>query len=170
MSPHLPELLDPWRWAELGKRVSGRMAMARFTRLAGLIAGGAPEVEVELGLAIDVHGRAIVSGRARAELSLQCQRCLRRMSYPVDVRFRLAVVGSASEAERLPDDIDPLLLGEGRLSTLDLIEDELILSLPLVPRHPPEQCAVQQGRPSGPSDPEAVGPFEVLGALRQQRD
>lgn len=171
MSPHLPELIDPWRWAELGRRVSGRIETAGLKRLSDLISGVAPEVEVDLAVEQDDQGRIIVSGRVCTELTLECQRCLESMPYPVDVRFRLAVIESAGEAERLPEALEPLLISEGRLRVLDVIEDELLLSLPLVPKHAPEQCAVYREGSAAPQEVAAnVGPFAVLGALKQRQD
>ncbi len=170
MSPHLPELIDPWHWAELGKRISGRIETTRLKRLADLIGGAAPEAEVELALGRDDQGRVIVSGRVGVELMLQCQRCLELMPYPLDVRFRLAVVESPGEAERLPESLDPLLIDEGELRVLDVIEDELLLSLPLVPRHASEQCLLYREDSAAPQEaPAAAGPFSMLGALKQRQ-
>ena len=113
----------------------------------------------------------IVSGRARTELRLRCQRCLEAMPYPVDVRFRLAVVQSAGEAERLPEALDPLLISEGRLRVADVVEDELLLSLPLVPKHAPEHCAPHGDGSAGPRETTATaGPFSMLGAIKRRQD
>jgi uncharacterized protein len=171
MSSRLPELVDPWRLADARKRLSGRLALARLGRLGRAIVGGEPWVQADLGFLRDERNRAIVTGRVKAELELQCQRCLEPVSFPVDLALRLAVVENDAEAARLPDEIDPLLVDSGRLHLADMIEDELLLALPQVPMHDPGSCPAEGSVGFGEAEADAGGnPFAALAELKRRDD
>ena len=59
---------------------------------------------------------------------------------PVDTTFRLAMIESEAEIERLGEEYEPLLLDDSLVSVAELVEDELLLCLPIVPKHDTEEC------------------------------
>jgi uncharacterized protein len=89
----------------------------------------------------------------------------------VDVHGDLALVQGPMEAEQLPAELDPLMLLEGApLEVCRLVEDELLLSIPVSPRHEAGTCQAH-GEQSGQSATEtpqeaAPNPFEVLASLK----
>ncbi len=175
MSSRLPEYVDPWRLTDTGKIFSARIDVAMLPRLAEAVLEPVGEVDLELMFDRDDQGQARVHGVIRAHLTLECQRCLGPMSYTLDTQLNLALVAGAEEAERLPDSYDPLLVEEPRIRLLDIVEDELLLSLPQVSRHAPEQCfARAPDRPAQQldqdQDPETVtkkaNPFAALAELK----
>jgi uncharacterized protein len=110
---------------------------------------------------------------AHAHVTLQCQRCLQALQEPLALERRFRFVASEAEAERLDaesDDNDHLVL-EPRLNLRALVEDELILELPLVPRHEGD-CPEPLPQAAVPADePEArPNPFAALAALRKPGD
>ena len=109
--------------------------------------------------------------RADVVVTLQCQRCLQSVVQPLAVDRRLRFVRSEAEAERLDEasDFDVLVLLP-RLDLHDLVEDELILALPLVPRHE-ERCPVPLPIPVDdlPDEAPAPKPFAALAVLRNSR-
>ena len=141
MSGGLPAFIEPVRLAELGRSLAGRLPLERLRRLAELLVDRRGEAEVRLDFRQEGRGRVVVLGRIGALLRLTCQRCLEPFDFAVDVPVHLVVVGSDAEAERLAEEEDPLLLGEGQaLSLAEMVEDELLLALPQVPAHPPPGC------------------------------
>lgn len=107
--------------------------------------------------------------QAEADVPLQCQRCLQAMSEALRVRRRFRFVRSEEEALRLDDESeDDVLALPARLDLLEFLEDELILALPIVPRH--DECPVPLPLPSAASPDEAEtqapNPFAALAALR----
>lgn len=173
MSSSLPEYVDPWRLTDTGKTFSARVEVAMLPRLAAAVLEPVGDVDLKLVFDRDDQGRARVHGVVRAHLTLECQRCLGPVSFSLDRQLNLALVAGVDEAERLPDSYDPLLVEEPRIRLLDIVEDELLLSLPQVPRHAPDQC--QAGRPDEPSrqlvqDPETAvqeaNPFAALVELK----
>ena len=108
--------------------------------------------------------------QARAEVALQCQRCLQPMASTIDIDRVFRFAADEREAERLDEETDDeVLVLEPSLDLHALLEDELILALPLVPRH--EECP-QPLLPAMPSDDAGddasakPNPFAVLAALR----
>jgi uncharacterized protein len=120
------------------------------------VAGGDAEVWLHL------HGSA--------QVPLQCQRCLQTLVEPLVVDRHLRFVRGEDEAARLDEDSeDDVLALPPRLDLRELLEDELILSLPLVPRH--EQCPkplVPAGDDQAPDEKEVLHPFASLAALRSR--
>lgn len=117
------------------------------------VAGGEPEIWLHL--------------EAHAAVSLQCQRCLQPMAEQLDVDRRFRFVRSEEEAERLDEaSEDDVLTLPPRLDLRALVEDELILALPLVPRH--AQCPRPLPMPQDGAGDEASAPhpFAALAGLR----
>jgi uncharacterized protein len=76
-----------------------------------------------------------------ATLQLVCQRCLDPLAHPLRTRVEMGLLETDSMDTRLPEGCEPITLDGGRLLPAQLIEDELIVSVPLVPRHAlPEEC------------------------------
>nr|WP_328988181.1 YceD family protein [Thiorhodovibrio winogradskyi] len=101
-----------------------------------------------LHFARDVARRPVVHVAARGLLRLTCQRCLGIMDWRLDEYSVLALVQGFDEAGRLPDNYDPLLLEEPLLQPLKLIEDEILLAIPAIPRHP--RCNAPDSPLTGP--------------------
>ncbi|MCX8049379.1 MAG: DUF177 domain-containing protein [Methylohalobius sp.] len=93
---------------------------------------GAAKVE----LTFSQIGKVVaVTGRVEADLEVVCQRCLEPVRIEVRAVVNLGVVTSIAEGDMLPEPYEPLLLEEEKLRFSDIVEDELILAIPVVPRH-----------------------------------
>jgi uncharacterized protein len=109
--------------------------------------------------------------QAEAGVVLQCQRCLQAMPQPLGVDRRFRFVRGEDEAARLDEETedDDVLALPDLLDLRDLVEDELILALPLVPRHDgpcPEPLPQPANDDSTDRAAEAEHPFAALAALR----
>ncbi len=170
LNERLPVHIEPRRLAESRRILEGTYAVAEMPRLLASLSEEQGEIAVELQFGIDEEGIRYMRGRLRAELGLQCQRCLETMRYPLETELSLAIVSGEAEAEMLPEHYDPLFVDAEPLYLKDLIEDELLLALPIVPRHPEGECGIESGN-SG--DDEEVGepeqkdnPFSVLASMK----
>jgi len=173
MSQRLPDFVDPWGLADAGKRFRGSIPLRELERLCSALAGCDGDVEFEIAFRRDHQRRALIEGSVRASLSLQCQRCLQTMAHAVDSRFQLAVIEVADEVERIPEHCEPVQVEEGQLSPLALIEDELLLSIPQVPKHDPSICRIDpvlirddEADQDGLERESTVNPFAVLATLK----
>lgn len=135
MSDRLPVHVDPVSLAEKGRAIEGDVPVEAFRRLAGWLHASEGALTVSLRFGRDDAGRHVVQGRIRGTLELLCQRCLVPYRLPVDLEPTLVLVTSEAAADALPGDLDALVVDARRsMHTVDMIEDELILALPLVPR------------------------------------
>lgn len=179
----LPPAMDLFEFVRRRLHVRGQFSIHHLSRLLdGLpeqpVAGQAG-AEQDAGIAsFEARGLGEVDGKALLELSvhavlrLECQRCLETMRYPVDGKTTFEVVRSESELgsddESEDDDEPERIVGSRRFDLAALIEDELILGVPYIPRH--ETCPGQSEKPAA-ADPDAVerpSPFAVLGQLKNQ--
>lgn len=136
MSREYPDWLDPWKAAEGRRTYSGSMPLARMGRLAPLLASSDGQVEFTADFAFDQQGRVTIDIEVQAELPLVCQRSLEVYLQPVRRKSLLGVMEDMAEEAMMPDNYEPVVANHGRLALLDLVEDELLLGLPQVPRNP----------------------------------
>jgi uncharacterized protein len=79
-------------------------------------------------------------GIAVAELTLHvepqvvCQRCMQPLSWPIESRGRVALVTDLAAADRVPEGLETYLTEGDRVSVRELVEEEILLALPIVPK------------------------------------
>jgi uncharacterized protein len=176
MSSRLPDFVDPWHFADIGKRITGTVTLADLPRLGPFLQETDGQAEFELVFSRDEGKRACISGFVKAELVLQCQRCLGPLRVEVDSVINLVAVEGVGEAEQLPESVEPLLMEESRVRLADLVEDELLLSIPQIPRHTSGPCATDNvikdsvSPEAAEDDQEKVeNPFAELAALKTKQ-
>jgi len=174
MSRHVPDFINPIRAAEGGVSISGQLAFARMKRLLEIVTNPEGAADIVLDFAIDGQGTPFVHGRVRADLVLTCQRCLEAMVFPVDAEISLGIAASEEEAKRLPLQYDPVVTHGEQLSLAEVVEDEILLALPTIPRHDPAACTALENaekRLEGvdEDDKAASNPFAVLAKLKAKR-
>ena len=146
------------------------VAVARLPRLVQQLASPDGRVEGQVGFGRE-QGFAAADVTAAATLRFTCQRCLGPVSRHVESQSRVMIVGSEEEGGRVPPEFETVLAPEGRLRLADLIEEELLLALPIAPRHDdaadcPVPAGLQLDESAGPpAGGEVQRPFADLGAL-----
>ena len=143
--PHAPMpvgFLDRVRFLDLAQRgaqVAGRVPLTSCARLAEVVEAESAEINASLTLSRHDSGVAIVRGHVDAELAMPCQRCLDRVPIRVQAELKLAVV--ADETQLVPDEFEPFIATDGLGRLADLVEEEILLSLPEYPVHESlQQC------------------------------
>jgi uncharacterized protein len=111
------------------------------------------------------QGFAVVELTVQGTARLECQRCLQRMELPVDTSARIALIASESESARVPDELEPVLTTAGRISMGELVTEELLLTLPIVPLHASEAGCGKAPIPPPVHGGETHRPFADLAAL-----
>lgn len=171
--------LDVEAFAKAGAELAGELPLSQLPRLADLFHADTPASAAER-VRWQAHGetRKPLGGekqpwirlQARGCLSLECQRCLQPVAVPVEVdRHFLFVHGEDAAAQLDADSEDDVLALTRALDLVELIEDELLLALPVVPRH--EVCAAPLPRSVGEEEIEVEkpNPFAALSALKRGR-
>ena len=159
--------IEPFKWADRGAEVDVTVPLKSFTRLLDGALSDEGAVTVRCDFARDAQGVAWLSGTATTSVSLTCQRCLEAVRVELDAEFRLALVGDEAEADTLPDDEDYLVVGDN-LVLQDVVEDELILTLPLAPTHDDCEMAYVPDAAASASEDKRENPFQVLAAIKAQ--
>jgi uncharacterized protein len=166
MSRDFPDWVHPDRAAAAMRHFAGTVAVDRLPRLADMIvadAGG--ELQFELDFAHDEQRQVRVDVRVSGWVPMQCQRTLATYRQPIEAQSVVGVVASEEDAASLPEDYDPQLCPDNRLELLGLIEEEVLLCLPLVPVAPDtSRISVE------PQSADTHRPFEALAALKKGRD
>lgn len=106
---------------------------------------------------------AVVDLAVDASVPLTCQRCLQPMEWSVASRARVAIVNDATAADRVAAEFETVIAPGGRISVGELVEEELLLALPIIALHPEgEACGAQA---VDESDGKTQKPFAELAAL-----
>ena len=163
-TPSFPSRIDPWRLAAEGGRLEGELALAALPRLVAELHRAEGVVHVALIAGIDPRGVRFIRGVVRTGVELVCQRCLGSLQFALDVTVSLGLVHSEAEADRLPEEYEPLLAPEGVIGVADLVEDELLLALPQIPRHEDVRDCEANGY-RAPDRVEQDQPFATLASL-----
>jgi uncharacterized protein len=171
-----PRRLDVAAFAAAGGELAGEWPAERMPRLVAATmapADGAPRADVRWRASGE---RRVLEGagvqpslalEASTEVTLECQRCLQSMRVALHPARRIFFVPGEDAAAALDaENEDDVLALTPALDLAALLEDELLLSLPIVPRH--EVCL--QPLPLVEDDPAtspADNPFAALAALKQ---
>jgi uncharacterized protein len=168
MIDHLPDRLDLYAMAEAGRVLRGRVKLAGLPRVLPLLLSEAGELDVVLELGKDEDGTHTLCGSVTGRLVMQCQRCLESMEYPLATSFRLGLVFSQEAAGDLPARYEPLLLAREPTLIAEVVSDEVLLALPIVPMHGEDAECRALANDYAPAADERENPFAVLAQLKQK--
>lgn len=165
MSRGLPEQVDVWRMVSGRRCFSGHIPLSELPRLKDSLAHQDGTVAYELEFDIDEFDQAYAELHVQGELPLVCQRTLEVYRQSVAVSLRLGLIRREDEEAALPPGYEAFLVPpDGQVAPTDLIEDELILALPLVPARPDSVVA----QDDEDDQAERASPFAVLKTMRLQ--
>ncbi len=163
----LPSTIDPVALAEKGAHLCGTLLLKALPRLAAACRNSAGEVEVDLEFTRGEGGGDVrlMIGTIRARVSLTCQRCLEELDYELRSEPHLVLLRPGQSEDELPPEVDALTVDQPIvLSTL--IEDELLLVMPMIPLHDLEHCPARAFVTAGKRADSAAGgkpnPFATL--------
>ncbi|MBL6687634.1 MAG: DUF177 domain-containing protein [Pseudomonadales bacterium] len=143
----LPKRIRYIRLGDEESRYQGVIPVARLPRLLALLAEGPSKsdkaiqpVQALLTFKQDAPHRHIVSVEASFDYSWPCQRCLEEMEIKAASQHELVLSNRSDVIERLPVSVDYLLTEGDFVEVAALLEDQLLLAMPMVPKH--EHCEV----------------------------
>lgn len=167
----IPPHIEPRKLADREAVLEGSFALKQFDRVCDQLEGESGEVSVRLEFGRDTQGIITMQGSLDVEVQMICQRCLEAAQIPVHGEFIYAIFREDATPENLPRGYDALEVGEDPLELHDLIEEELLLALPIVPAHAPEQCRHPAGYTAAPEpsvdEVSRSNPFGVLAQLKR---
>ena len=164
-----PDRLDIKAFAQAGGHLSGHDSLLKYERLAQEAKGLHPDLLVDWKAVSEIRPEAGGPGQIWLHLSvhasfpMECQRCLTPVDVPLDVERSFRFVADEATAEALDEECDEDLLALSREFDLrELIEDELIMAVPPIPRHaqcehlPPQAAQTDDFDASAPENPFSV--------------
>lgn len=162
LDPFLPRALDQ-EWADA---YTGR----ELPRVRALALEELPlSVHAELSIVRGVVGETRLQGTIAGEMGLRCERCLQPMAWPIHLEADVVLVRPGEVPEGLGEgqevvEVDP----DGLFRPAAWVEEEILLALPLVPRHP--DCGAEHEREfePGEGDRQVENPFAVLEQLKKK--
>lgn len=173
----LPLEVDPYRLATKEERLKGTIPLQRMKRLISSLNADDGDVQIDVVFSLDANRVVLLTGTIQADLNLICQRCLEEMILPLTLDFQIAFARSEAEMERLPEDYEVTLLEDAPVMLSDIIEDEILLALPTIPKHPNDGCTSVEvnswsSQEQGEKDIENVkrdNPFDILAGLKTDK-
>jgi len=172
MSEPWSQLSDVDRLADRQADVAFEIPLDQLPRVRVQLAGSGGKVRGVAHFRREA-GFRIASLEMDGVATLVCQRCLEPMKWPLGGTARVALIAAESEADRVPQEFETVLALEDRIRVRDLVEEELLLTLPLVPLHAdPSECAGREASKNvatvaaeAAPAPDTQRPFERLGEL-----
>ena len=177
-----PDRLDVKAFVQASAHLAGHESLLTYERLAQEAKGLHPALRVDWEAQGDLRatgGDAAAPQlwlhlNVHATFPMQCQRCLTPVDVPLDVDRWFRFVADEATAEALDDDAEEDLLALSREFSLhELIEDELLMALPVVPLH--DECPTEVPMTAIDEDFEAANeerpnPFAALASIRIDKD
>jgi uncharacterized protein len=167
----LPKKLDPNKSAQLRSKYDGVYLANEMLRYSSAVVAVQAEVPVKVEFLKDAQSLTYFSGEMRSQVQLICQRCNQVFDHSVYAEFCFTPVQGTEQIDLLPDAYEPVQVDDhGEVNLFELLEDELILSLPIVPLHSQDECSVKaENMQFGKIEPEPVrkNPFAVLKELKR---
>ena len=136
MSRDFPDVLDPWKAADGRRSFQGTIPLKRMARLITLLGSDEGEARFKVSFVYDRQKNLLIKLSVDADLTLICQRSMQPYLEPVSRRSVLMVIRDLAQQDKVGGDYEPLLLENGRLELVNVVEDELLLGVPQVPRNP----------------------------------
>lgn len=153
---------DAFAFARDARVLQGTLAVSAMERLHDLLAEVSGEVSWQLEGFRGERGEPMLRLTVGGCIPLACQRCLEAIPFELEVDSVLEVVPANADLsqDELEDDSRDFLPVEKELDVAELVEDEILLSLPVAPRH--ERC----GLPGAADAGERINPFAALAELK----
>ncbi len=170
MSNQLPVFIDPLRFAHRGQTVSGNVSLQGMERLSSYLYDNDGEVSVTLEFGVDSQEVYYMSVALRAHVHVVCQRCLQSMGLLVSHESLAGLVKSEAAIERLSSEYEPFVVEPEPVLLKALVEDELILAMPVASMHLPEECENEVLDNIPLKDEPELNPFSVLAQLKGRQD
>lgn len=136
MSLEYPDVIDPQKAAEGHRTFSGTIALNRMERLKGFLAQDSGEARFTATFDKDSLVGVNIQLEVEAAPWLLCQRSLEPYQEVIHRSSQLGVIEDIADESLLPEGYEATLAEHGKVAFLVMVEDELLLALPQVPRNP----------------------------------
>ena len=157
-------VINSIEFARKALEIHDTIALLQFSRLRDMLALSDGFLDYRLVGGINENGLPRLQLFVQGSLQLSCQRCLEPFEFELDIasNFQIAPDESAIPSSDNESDDENYLVAETQMRVIDLIEDEILLALPLAPKHEIERC----GANGKLNELKSPNPFAVLQGLK----
>ncbi len=151
-------------FARKALEIHDMIALSQFSRLRETLASDEGTLDCRLMGSVSADGKPRLQLYVQGTLQLSCQRCLEPFEFELDITSSFTIVANEQAIQPESDDHDDedYLVAETQMQVIELIEDEVLLALPLAPKHIENRCAAS-GKLNELKKP---GPFAALQGLK----
>ena len=135
LNKSLPSQLKLFNFAKKEVSLSGLYQISDFPKISEIASNKSDNIRVDLSFYLKNNKTPCVDGIIELDIVLACQRCLDDLSIVLKVNFNLAFVKHEQQSEELDSNYEIYVIEEEELATHNLISDEILLSIPMVPTH-----------------------------------
>ena len=164
LNKSLPVQIKLFNFAKKEISLSGIYQISDFPKISEIARNIKDNVRVDLSFYLKNNKTPCVEGIIELDIVLACQRCLDDLSIALKVDFNLAFVRHDQESDELDSRYEIYLIKEDELATHDLISDEILLSIPMVPAHDYECIEEINGHEI--VEEKSKNPFAILKKLK----
>jgi uncharacterized protein len=157
-------VINSAEFAQKALAIHGIIAISQCSRLRDVLMSSEGVLDYRLIGGSDQDGRLRLQLYVHGGLQLSCQRCLEPFKFELNIASNFFIVPdeSATPSSEAGADDGDYLVAETQMQVINLIEDEILLALPLAPKHEIERC----GADSGLNELKSPNPFAVLQGLK----
>jgi uncharacterized protein len=162
-------IVDSVQFARTNGELRVSAPISDFERLINVVLEGSDEVDARLEGFQDSESRPCLRLRVKGSIRVACQRCLEALPIELATDRDFILVEREDEMQDLADEGDSVesLLADSKLDVKALVEDEVLLQLPMAPTHEPDACTAPEWATQNKADD---GAFGVLGALTRAKE
>ena len=167
MSADPSQLLDPLRLTRAGERIMGKFPIRDLSRIQDRLLTDEGGISYSLRFSLDESNLCVIDIEINGKVTLTCQRCMGPFELECSKSSLIAVLTGKDDIDILPLKYEPIVLDEQAITVQSLIEDELLLAIPLVPAHPVPACSgtekIERINAEG-----RISPFAALSVLKKK--
>ena len=161
-------LIDPFEFCRNGESLNGKTPLSELSRLAVVCAGQEGELVWKVSGTVNRRNQPQLMLGVSGTVKLMCQRCLSPLAFDFDSETTVLIAKTEEQADEMEEtlgneDSVEVVVADGKINVLDLIEDEALLSLPLASKH--EICPDSS---IGDLKNKQESPFSILGKLKKK--
>ena len=132
----LPKVIKLFNFAKKERSLGGVYKISSIPRISEIARNKEDNVKVDLSFYLENNKTPCIKGEINLNIILDCQRCLEALPIELKVDFKLAFVRHEQQAEGLDSSYELYVTKEEEeLLTIDIITDEILLSIPMAPSH-----------------------------------
>ena len=170
----VPTYVDTRKLVLRQGNISGSISLEKLPRFRDYLIDDEASIQVQLYFSLSESEQPIITGKLQASVHVNCQRCLEPLAIELADDIRLALIKTADAIEALDAGWDPWICAGHKLELATLVEEQLMLCMPIVNFHRSGDCLERINYSTGTDDGSVAAvneisknPFSVLKALKE---